>query len=79
MAELHRSSMKVLAKGGLLATFSCSHRVGSEELLGMVKQVAKEEGRVLQIKTTLTQSSDHPVDPAFSESRYLSGFLLEVK
>jgi 23S rRNA (cytosine1962-C5)-methyltransferase len=78
MAELHRSSMKVLAKGGLLATFSCSHRVGSEELLGMVKQVAKEEGRVLQIKTTLTQSSDHPVDPAFSESRYLSGFLLEV-
>jgi 23S rRNA (cytosine1962-C5)-methyltransferase len=79
MAELHRSSMKVLAKGGLLATFSCSHRVGSEELLGMVKQVAKEEARVLQIKTTLTQSSDHPVDPAFSESRYLSGFLLEVK
>jgi 23S rRNA (cytosine1962-C5)-methyltransferase len=78
MAELHRSSMKVLAKGGLLATFSCSHRVGSEELLGMVKQVAKEEGRVLQIKTTLTQSSDHPVDPVFSESRYLSGFLLEV-
>jgi 23S rRNA (cytosine1962-C5)-methyltransferase len=79
MAELHRSSMKVLARGGLLTTFSCSHRVGSEELLGMVKQVAKEEGRVLQIKTTLTQSSDHPVEPAFSESRYLSGFLLEVK
>ena len=79
MAELHRNSMKVLARGGLLATFSCSHRVGSGELLGMVKQVAKEEGRVLQIKTTLAQSSDHPVDPVFSESRYLSGFLLEVK
>ena len=79
MAELHRNSMKVLARGGLLATFSCSHRVGSEELLGMVKQVAKEEGRVVQIKTTLGQSSDHPMDPAFPESRYLSGFLLEVK
>lgn len=79
MAELHRSSLKVLARGGLLATFSCSHRVGSEELLGMVKQVAQEEGRVLQIKTKLEQSSDHPVDPAFPESRYLSGFLLEVR
>ena len=79
MVELHRNSMKVLARGGLLATFSCSHRVGSEELLGMVKQVAKEEGRVVQIKTTLGQSSDHPMDPAFPESRYLSGFLLEVK
>ena len=79
MAELHRSSLKVLARGGLLATFSCSHRVGSEELLGMVKQVAQEEGRVLLIKTKLEQSSDHPVDPAFPESRYLSGFLLEVR
>ena len=79
MAELHRSAMKVLAKGGLLATFSCSHRLGSEELLGMIKQVAQEEGRVLQIKTTLGQASDHPVDPAFPESRYLSGFLLEVR
>ena len=79
MAELHRNSMKVLARGGLLATFSCSHRVGSEELLGMVKQVAKEEERVVQIKTALGQSSDHSMDPAFPESRYLSGFLLEVK
>lgn len=79
MAELHRSSLKVLSRGGLLATFSCSHRVGSEELLGMVKQVAQEEGRVLQIKTKLEQSSDHPVDLAFPESRYLSGFLLEVR
>jgi 23S rRNA (cytosine1962-C5)-methyltransferase len=79
MAELHRNSMKVLARGGLLATFSCSHRVGGEELLRMVKQVAKEEGRVVQIKTTLGQSSDHPMDSAFPESRYLSGFLLEVK
>ena len=78
MAELHRSSMKVLARGGLLATFSCSHRVGSEELLRLVKQVAKEEGRLVQIKCILEQSSDHPVDPAFPESRYLSGFLFEV-
>jgi 23S rRNA (cytosine1962-C5)-methyltransferase len=78
MAELHRISMKVLAQGGLLATFSCSHRVSGGELLRMVKQVAKEEGRLVQIKCILEQSSDHPVDPAFPESRYLSGFLLEV-
>ena len=78
MAELHRSSMKVLARGGLLATFSCSHRVGGEELLRMVKQVAKEEGRNVHVQCTFEQSSDHPVDSAFPESRYLSGFLLEV-
>ncbi|NDB94696.1 MAG: class I SAM-dependent rRNA methyltransferase [Verrucomicrobia bacterium] len=78
MTELHRSSMKVLARGGLLATFSCSHRVSGEELLRIVRQVAKKEGRLVQIKCILEQSSDHPVDPAFPESRYLSGFLLEV-
>jgi len=78
MAELHRSSMKALARGGLLATFSCSHRVGSEELLRMVKQVAKEESRLVHVQSTYEQSSDHPVDSAFPESRYLTGFLLEV-
>jgi len=47
-------------------------------LLRMVKQVAKEEGRNVHVQCTYEQSSDHPVDSAFPESRYLSGFLLEV-
>ncbi len=79
MAELHRGSLRALARGGLFATFSCSHRVGGEELLGMAKQVAREEGRMMRIKARLGQASDHPTDPAFPESRYLSGFLLEVE
>lgn len=78
MAELHRQAIRVLAPGGLLATFSCSHRVGGEELLGMAKGVAREEGRTMKVHTTLAQAADHPFLPLFPESRYLSGFLLET-
>ncbi len=78
MAELHRQAIRVLASGGLLATFSCSHRVGGEELLGMAKTKAIEEGRRIKPHTILRQAADHPVPPAFPESQYLSGFLLEI-
>ena len=78
MAELHRQAIRVLASGGLLATFSCSHRVGGEELLGMAKTMAIEEGRRIKPHTILRQAADHPVLPAFPESQYLSGFLLEI-
>lgn len=78
MAELHRQAIRVLASGGLLATFSCSHRVGGEELLGMAKTMAIEVGRKIRVHTTLTQAADHPVLPSFPESQYLSGFLLEI-
>ncbi len=78
MGELHRQALRVLASGGLLATFSCSHRVGREELLGMARQVAHEEGRRVNPRSVLSQAADHPVDPSCPESQYLSGFLLEV-
>lgn len=78
MSELHRQALRVVARGGMLATFSCSHRVGGDELLGMVQTVAKEEGRSLRQRTELSQSGDHPVLENFPESRYLTGFLLEV-
>lgn len=79
LGELHRQVLRVLAPLGRLATFSCSHRIGSEDLTGMVNTVAKEEGRGLKVCSILTQSKDHPVDPSFPESRYLSGLLLEVE
>jgi len=78
MAELHRQAIRVLASGGLLATFSCSHRVGGEELLGMAKTMAIEEGRRIKPHTILRQAADHPVLSSFPESQYLSGFLLEI-
>lgn len=78
MAELHRQALRVLMPGGLLATFSCSHRVGRGELLEIVKRVALEERRGLRQVSLLGQASDHPIDLFFPESEYLTGALLEV-
>ena len=78
LGELHRQALRVLQPGGLLATFSCSHRVGRGELLEIVKKVAHEERRGLRQIRLLGQASDHPVDLFFPESEYLTGCLLEV-
>ena len=79
MGELHRQTLRVLGPRGLLATFSCSHRVGRSELLEMVKRIAHEEKRGLRQVALLGQSSDHPIDLFFPESEYLTGLLLEVE
>jgi 23S rRNA (cytosine1962-C5)-methyltransferase len=78
LGELHRQAFRVLPQGGVLATFSCSHRVGRRELLEVVKSSAHEVGKGVIQKEILGQSSDHPVDLQFAESEYLTGFLLEV-
>lgn len=78
MAELHRQALRVLGTGALLATFSCSHRVGRGELLEIVKRVAHEEKRGLRLVKLLGQSIDHPIDLFFPESEYLTGLLVEV-
>ena len=78
MGEMHRQALRVLQPGGLLATFSCSHRVGRGELLEIVKKVAHEEKQGLRQIRLFGQSADHPVDLFFPESEYLTGCLLEV-
>jgi 23S rRNA (cytosine1962-C5)-methyltransferase len=78
LGELHRQAFRVLPEGGMLATFSCSHRVGRRELLEVVKTAAHESRKGVLRREILGQASDHPVDVLFPESEYLTGFLLEV-
>ena len=78
LGELHRQAFRVLPEGGILATFSCSHRVGRRELLEVVKISAHEAGKSVLRKEILGQATDHPIDVHFPESEYLTGFRLEV-
>ena len=78
LGELHRQALRVLPEGGILATFSCSHRVGRQELLEVVRVAVHEAGKGVIRREILGQASDHPVDVQFPESEYLTGFLLEV-
>jgi 23S rRNA (cytosine1962-C5)-methyltransferase len=76
--EIHLRAAKLLAPGGLLATFSCSHHVSHELFREMIVDAmvdAKKSARLIQ---TFRQAPDHPVLPALPETEYLKGFLLEM-
>lgn len=76
--ELHLRAAKMLAPGGLLATFSCSHHVSAGEFEGTIASGfsdARCAGRVIR---RMTQSADHPVLLHMPETAYLKGHLIEL-
>ena len=76
--EIHLRALKLLAPGGLLATFSCSHHVGAEMFREMIVDAlvdAKKSARLLKV---MRQAPDHPILVGLPETEYLKGFLLEL-
>lgn len=76
--EIHLRALKLLAPGGLLATFSCSHHVSAAMFREMIVDAlvdAKKSARVLK---TMQQAPDHPILAGQPETEYLKGFLLEL-
>lgn len=64
--------------GGILATASCSRRVGEAELGRALTEAAKDAGRTVQVLEVRSQGPDHPWLAACPESRYLTLFLCLV-
>ncbi len=75
--EINLRAVRLLAPGGLLATFSCSHHVSEGAFEAMAREAARDAGVRLRLLTPLTQSADHPVLLTVPETRYLKGLLLE--
>jgi 23S rRNA (cytosine1962-C5)-methyltransferase len=75
--EINLRSMRLLAPGGILATFSCSHHVSAQDFEDICRDAAADAGGSFRTLTTLTQSADHPVLLSVPETRYLKGLLLE--
>ncbi len=76
--EIHLRALKLLAPGGLLATFSCSHHVGEEIFRDVVAEAAVDAKRTLRLLTRFGQAADHPVLLNLPETEYLRGFLFEL-
>jgi 23S rRNA (cytosine1962-C5)-methyltransferase len=76
--EIHLRALKMLAPGGILATFSCSHHITSEAFLDMVADAAGDAHRTLRRERMLGASPDHPVLVAVPESEYLKGAVFSV-
>ena len=76
--EIHLRALKLLRNGGILSTFCCSHHVDAVLFQNVILDAAYDARRVLRRIATYSQSPDHPIIPAISETEYLKGFSFEV-
>jgi 23S rRNA (cytosine1962-C5)-methyltransferase len=75
--ELHLRALRLLTRGGILATFSCSHHVTESDWDELLQRASSETGVTLRLRRRLGQSSDHPVLVNVPETEYLRGYVLE--
>ncbi|QQL46241.1 class I SAM-dependent rRNA methyltransferase [Sulfuriroseicoccus oceanibius] len=76
--EIHLRALKLLAPGGLLVTYSCSHHVSRSEYLEMINGAAVDAKRNLRLLESHGQRPDHPIILGIPETEYLKGFVLEA-
>ncbi len=76
--DLNRLAMQKIKNGGIIATFSCSASISSEQLRMILAWSAKDANVEIQILKTLGQAEDHPIRLSFPESEYLCGYIMRV-
>jgi 23S rRNA (cytosine1962-C5)-methyltransferase len=76
--DINLLGLKLLAPGGLLATFSCSGLVSADLFQKIVFGASADAGRDAQIIARLSQGPDHPILLSFPEGEYLKGLLCRV-
>ena len=74
--DINLMAMRLLAPGGLLATFSCSGGVSAELFQSIVAGAALDAGVEAQIIERFGAAADHPVALNFPEGDYLKGLLV---
>ena len=76
--EIHLRALKLLKRGGTLATFCCSHHINAVAFEQVILEAAFDSRRMLRRVATYTQSPDHPILPAVPETEYLKGYAFEL-
>jgi 23S rRNA (cytosine1962-C5)-methyltransferase len=74
--DINLWALKLLAPGGLLATFSCSGGVSPELFQSIVAGAALDAGGDAKIIERFGAAADHPMALEFPEGEYLKGLLL---
>ena len=74
--DINLLAFKLLAPGGLLATFSCSGGVPADLFQSIVAGAALDAGVEAKIIERFGAAADHPVALEFPEGDYLKGLLI---
>jgi 23S rRNA (cytosine1962-C5)-methyltransferase len=76
--EINSMAMRIIRKGGILATSSCSHHIERTLFLEILRAAAKDSGRNPRLIEYRYQSKDHPILLSVPETEYLKCALIEL-
>ena len=76
--EINYRAMKLLPRGGYLATCSCSHFATEELFIRMLRSAARDAGVQLRQIEARQQCADHPILWGVGETNYLKFFIFQV-
>lgn len=76
--EINYRAMKLLPRGGYLATCSCSHFMTPDLFLRMLREAAADAGVRLRQIEERRQAPDHPILWGVPETEYLKFLLFQV-
>ena len=76
--EINYRAMRLLPRGGLLATCSCSHFAEEGRFLAMLRDAAHDAGVQLRQIEARQQACDHPILWGVPETNYLKFYLFQV-
>ena len=76
--EINYRAMKLLPRGGYLATCSCSHFATEELFMKMLRSAARDAGVQLRQIECRQQCADHPILWGVEETNYLKFFIFQV-
>lgn len=76
--EINLKAMKLLPRGGYLATCSCSHFMKEELFVQMLQEAAKDANVQLRQIAARQQAPDHPILWNVPETFYLKFYIFQV-
>ena len=76
--EINLKAMRLLPRGGYLATCSCSHFMYDDMFRKMLLEAAHDAGVTLRQIEARQQAPDHPILPTVKETDYLKFYLFQI-
>lgn len=76
--EINLKAMRLLPRGGYLATCSCSHFMYDDMFRKMLQEAAHDASVTLRQIEARQQAPDHPILPTVRETDYLKFYLFQV-
>lgn len=77
--RLNERALRMINKGGILFTFSCSQVVDRKLFENTIMAAAIEAKRTVKVLHHLSQPADHPVSIFHPEGEYLKGLVLYIE